>query len=280
MQQVPRVVIEGFTVILILGLALILALNGKSIEQQLPLLGALSLGAYRLLQPLQKCFAAVSGLQSNLPSLEKLKPFLGTSKSKSHIKSLELTSKSHATGHHLINLVDIDFSYNVDAPLVLDKINLKIRSGERIAFVGTTGSGKSTMSDLILGLLKPTRGNLLINGENLHSTHGFIEHWHDRVAHVPQAIYLSDSDFYSNIAFGVSPNEIDKQRVYWAAEQARIDELIHRNPMGYSTIVGERGVKLSGGQRQRIGLARALYKCAELLVLDEATSALLSLIHI
>ena len=138
--------------------------------------------------------------------------------------------------------------------------------------MGTTGSGKSTISDLILGLLHPSEGRLLINGYDLHAKEDIVAAWQQCVAHVPQSIYLSDTSFASNIAFGLEA-ECDLQ-VKLAAEQARIADMIESSPEGYATIVGERGVKLSGGQRQRIGLARALYKQANLLILDEATSAL------
>ena len=153
-------------------------------------------------------------------------------------------------------------------------MELAIQPGERIAFVGSSGSGKSTTSDLILGLLAPTQGQLLVHGMNLQATAGLVAAWQQRVAYVPQSIYLSDASFAENIACGVPASQIDQHRVRQAAKQAQIAELIESSSEGYASVVGERGVRLSGGQRQRIGLARALYKQAELLVLDEATSAL------
>jgi ATP-binding cassette subfamily B protein len=157
---------------------------------------------------------------------------------------------------------------------VLRDLEIAIQPGERIAFVGSTGSGKTTTSDLILGLLAPTKGRLLVYGQDLQANPGLVAAWQLRVAHVPQSIYLSDASFAANIAFGVPDAQIDQHRVRRAAEQAQIAELIESSSEGYAAMVGERGVRLSGGQRQRIGLARALYKQAELLVLDEATSAL------
>ena len=143
-----------------------------------------------------------------------------------------------------------------------------------ILAIGNTGSGKSTVSDLILGLLRPTEGQLMIHGYDLNQNPRLVTAWQRRVAHVPQSIYLSDNSFTANIAFGVPAGDVDANRVRIAARQARIAGLIENSSEGYLTMVGERGVRLSGGQRQRIGLARALYKQAELLVLDEATSAL------
>jgi ATP-binding cassette subfamily B protein len=168
----------------------------------------------------------------------------------------------------------VSFRYSEEGPWVLQDLDLAIQPGERLAFVGTTGSGKSTTSDLILGLLQPSQGQLLVWGQDLHRTPGFVRAWQARVAHVPQQIYLSDASFAANIAFGVEEDRIDLRRVRQAAEQAHIAKLIECSSDGYATLVGERGVRLSGGQRQRIGIARALYKQAQLLVLDEATSAL------
>lgn len=278
--QVPRYLIEGFAVLIIVALSLFLALSGQGIEQQLPLLGTLSLGAYRLLTPLQQCFGAMGNLQANQASLSRIKPFLapinpitGSEPETSNrtVWAKELIPKMGST---LLHLQNISFRYTAEGPWVLKDLNLNLAPGERLAFVGTTGSGKSTCSDLILGLLAPTQGKMLVNGEDLHATPGLAASWRSRVSHVPQQIYLSDASFAANIAFGVPHDQINHQRVRDAAEQAQIAEVIASNPEGYGALVGERGVRLSGGQRQRIGIARALYKQADLLVLDEATSAL------
>jgi ABC-type multidrug transport system fused ATPase/permease subunit len=274
--RVPRYLIEGFAVLMIVGLSLGLALGGQGIESQLPLLGTLALGSYRMLQPLQQCFAALSSLQANQASLLRLEPFLLSNES--NIILPEASSPTHSTrtttNKALLALDRVSFRYAFDGPLVLQDLDLVIQLGERLAFVGSTGSGKSTCCDLILGLLQPSEGRLLVQGEDLHGQPGRVDSWQRRVAYVPQQIYLSDSTFAANIAFGVPANQINPRRVRRAAEQARIADLIESSPEKYETVVGERGVRLSGGQRQRIGIARALYKQADLLVLDEATSAL------
>ena len=155
-------------------------------------------------------------------------------------------------------------------------LNLEIRYGERIGLIGSTGSGKSTTIDLLMGLLEPTKGKILVDGEDLHDPE-YPERllaWRSSIAHVPQTIYLADSSIAENIAFGVPIDKIDFERVKRAAQQAQISAFIESTSESYATFVGERGVRLSGGQRQRIGIARAIYKQANVLILDEATSAL------
>jgi ATP-binding cassette subfamily B protein len=166
----------------------------------------------------------------------------------------------------------VRFRYNADGPWVLDGFDLAIRKGERIGFVGSTGSGKSTTLDLLMGLLMPCEGRLLVDEEPI--TGPRVRMWQRTLAHVPQSIYLADSTLAENIAFGVPREKIDMQRVRIAARQAQLADFIENRPEGYDAFVGERGVRLSGGQRQRVGIARALYKQARVLILDEATSAL------
>jgi ABC-type bacteriocin/lantibiotic exporter with double-glycine peptidase domain len=155
---------------------------------------------------------------------------------------------------------------------VLRSVSFNIGKGERVGIIGTTGSGKSTLTDLLLGLLEPDEGRILIDGRPLDRDS--LASWQAQVAHVPQSIYLSDDNLIGNIAFGVARDDVDLALVESAARAAGIHDFIVGMPEQYQTRCGERGVRLSGGQRQRIGIARALYKRATVLVLDEATSAL------
>jgi ATP-binding cassette subfamily B protein len=171
-----------------------------------------------------------------------------------------------------IRLEKVSFRYQPQLPLVLHQLDLVIPKGARVGFIGTTGSGKSTAMDLLMGLLQPSKGQIYVDGVPL--TGEARQAWHSNVAHVPQAIFIADASFAENIAFGIQDKQIDLVRVRQAAQQAQISEFIESNSEGYASMVGEQGVRLSGGQRQRIGIARALYKRAKVLVFDEATSAL------
>ena len=171
-----------------------------------------------------------------------------------------------------IKLNNVSFRYTKDAPWVLKNINLNITKGARVGFMGITGRGKTTLLDIIMGLLHPTTGNLSIDDQPI--TRDSIRTWQAHISHVPQHIYLSDSTIEENIAFGIPKEKINHQQIEKAAHQAQIADMIEDWREGYQTFVGERGIRLSGGQRQRIGIARALYKQSNVLIFDEATSAL------
>ena len=170
-----------------------------------------------------------------------------------------------------IKLENVSFKYNDKESNVLENINLEIKKGSCIGIKGTTGSGKSTLLDIILGLLKPTRGNVLVDDIDIRSN---IYYWRSMLAHVPQEIYLLDDTISQNIAFGLDKSQVDIKRMKKAAKMAYVDEFVNKFPYKYDAFVGEKGITLSGGQIQRIGIARALYLKKKILILDEATSAL------
>jgi ATP-binding cassette subfamily B protein len=174
--------------------------------------------------------------------------------------------------HKFIGFNQLSFQYSPQTPLVLKNIDLTIPKGSRVGFIGKTGSGKSTLLDIVMGLLLPTEGMIEIDRQPI--TMGNYRAWQAHIAHVPQAIFLADSTVEVNIAFGIPLDQIDHERIRQAARQAQIADIIESWPNQYQTFVGERGIRLSGGQRQRIGIARALYKRADVIIFDEATSAL------
>lgn len=264
----PRYAMETFGMLLIIALSYSLAEHGEGVGKAIPIMGALALGAQRLLPVMQQAFGSWASIQSGQiqlqETLELLDQPLPNCTAKSITKALSFK--------HAINIKQLSFRYSQLSPYVLDRLDLTIPKGGRIGFIGATGSGKSTLLDIVMGLLQPTGGSLDIDGQFVNRANN--QSWQTHIAHVPQAIFLADSSIEENIAFGVAMAEIDHERVRLAAQQAQIAETIEALPKRYQTIVGERGIRLSGGQRQRIGIARALYKKADVIIFDEATSAL------
>jgi ATP-binding cassette, subfamily B, bacterial PglK len=264
----PRYAMESLGMLLIAILAFTLAQQVDGIAKAIPILGALALGAQRLLPVLQQAYASWSNIQSSQASLQDT------------IELLEQPLPDYANQpiaeklpfNHNITLKQLDFRYDLQAPYVLKQLNFTIAKGSRIGFIGTTGSGKSTLLDIVMGLLQPSNGLFEIDGQCI--TPANQRAWQLHIAHVPQAIFLADSSIEENIAFGVPKDKIDYDRVRQAAQYAQIADSIESWPKQYQTFVGERGIRLSGGQRQRIGIARALYKQADVIIFDEATSAL------
>lgn len=264
----PRYIMEAVGMVLIAALAYSLSRQVGGIATALPVLGALAIGAQRLLPALQQCYSAWASIAGNHASLADTIALLDQPLPAELLQPAPLPLLIQND----IRFDAVRFRYTGDGPWVLDGLNLTIPKGARVGFVGSTGSGKSTMLDLLMGLLTPTEGELLVDGQPISGNH--LRAWQQSIAHVPQSIYLADTTLAENIAFGVPLDTIDQDRVQQAARQAQIADFIESRPEGYNAFVGERGIRLSGGQRQRIGIARALYKQAKVLVFDEATSAL------
>ena len=264
----PRYAVEALGMMLIAGLAYSLTQQTDGLTNAVPILGVLALGAQRLLPVLQQAYAAWSSIQGSRASLQDVielleQPFPDYSYQPA-VQPLPFKNN--------ISLKQLAFSYTTQTNYVVKNINLKIAKGSRIGIIGTTGSGKSTLLDIIMSLLQPTEGKLEIDGQAV--THSNQRAWQAHIAHVPQAIFLADISIEENIAFGTPKDQIDHERVRQAAQQAQIADTIESWTKQYQTFVGERGVRLSGGQRQRIGIARALYKQADVIIFDEATSSL------
>jgi ATP-binding cassette subfamily B protein len=264
----PRFGMEALGMLLIAMLAYTYAKEPGGVVSGIPILGALALGAQRLLPILQQAYAAWSGIRGGQSSLHDALVLLD--------QPLPLyigeAPAEPVTFEQSIKLADVSFRYTKEGPWVLKNLALNIKKGSTIGFIGSTGSGKSTLLDIIMGLLSTTEGTLEIDGLPVNDENH--RSWQTHVAHVPQTIFLADNTIAENIAFGVPHGEIDFDRVHQVACQAQIGEAIESWPGGYQALVGERGVRLSGGQRQRIGIARALYKGADVIIFDEATSAL------
>ncbi len=267
-QQAPRIIMEGIAMVLVAVVAVFLSGNPGGIAGGLPILGALALGGQRLFPLYQQCYTAVTtvmGYRSVLTvAFEILDQPMPETIGLPVPEPLELRQE--------IKCKNLRFRYTEHGPWVINGVDLTIAKGTCVGVVGTTGCGKSTLLDVLMGLLEPVEGTVLVDGQMLEGNR--LRAWQRSIAHVPQHIFLADASLTENIAFGVAAKNVNMERVHEVAGRAMITEFIDSEPTGYSTVVGERGIRLSGGQRQRIGIARALYKQANILIFDEATSAL------
>lgn len=268
-SQVPRFVIEAIAFGGMLLIILYLMLDGKDFTSTLPIITLYAVAGYRLMPALQQIYGALSQLKFAGPALDALYD---------DIKSVETYKEIYQPAARFpfnqnINLNCVTYKYPGAESFALRGVTFNVPVRSTVGLVGTSGSGKSTTLDVILGLLEPESGQLSVDGETLSDAN--MLKWRRSIGYVPQHIYLTDDTVAANIAFGIDPTMLDQEAVERASKIANLHDFIMQNmPSGYNTVVGERGVRLSGGQRQRIGIARALYHRPSVLILDEATSAL------
>jgi ATP-binding cassette, subfamily B, bacterial PglK len=262
----PRYIMESIGMALIAVFAYVAIMRNSHEDTLVPILGVLAVGAQRLLPALQQAYNSYTSIMSAHAS------FLDVLKLLDQPEHKVQTQSSYISFENKIKLKNLCFRYPGESSWALRDINLEIDKGSCIGFIGTTGSGKSTLIDMIMSLLSPEEGLMAIDDQPVNNKNKGA--WRKKISHVPQSIYLSDSSIEENIAFGIPKEKIDHQKVKKAAELALISGVIENLKHGYKTYIGERGAKLSGGQRQRIGIARALYKDSDILIFDEATSAL------
>ncbi|MDC3047152.1 ABC transporter ATP-binding protein/permease [Prochlorococcus sp. AH-736-A21] len=235
----------------------------------IPLLGTMALGIQRLLPSFQQAYNSWVIITTNTNSVLNLLKLLDQNPYSEKKSSKDFLFKNK------IRLKNISFSYKHNSTKIIKNFNLDIFKGDRIGIIGPSGKGKSTLADLLMGLLEPTKGSIEIDGIDLHSNNKYFKKdWYKNISHVPQDIFLIDSSIAENIAFGVPNEKIDKKKLMLVIHLSKLSNLVKNIDDAFSTNIGERGLKLSGGQRQRIGIARALYKGGNILILDEATSAL------
>ncbi len=273
-QQMPRYVVEVAMVWFLAVLAIVTFAQRGSVEALIATLGTFGVAAIRLMPATNSILTCFNALRSSRFILSQLAADLRTLgiNTSDGLDVIEERSSPRSTQRFdSLELADVSFSYRGSSEPALSAVSLKVTTGEVIGIVGKSGAGKSTLADVILGFLKPQTGSVKFNGEDIHSD---LRKWLDRVAYIPQSIYLLDDTVRRNVVFGVDDRDIDEARVVQAIEQSQLREVIEHLPHGLDTLVGERGVRLSGGQRQRVALARAFYHDRDFILMDEATSAL------
>jgi len=276
MAEVPRFLLEAIAVgVMLLFILVLMALRGGDLGQVLPSIGLFAFAGMRLLPAMQQVYQNASKLRFGKPALDVLyADFVEMKDQTIPIRQFGSARNIAPLGldRHL-DLMNINFTYPGAKQPAINNLNLRIHAKQTVGFVGATGAGKTTVVDLIMGLLIPDEGELRADGKPISG--GNIRAWQRSIGYVPQQIFLADDTVAANIAFGVPPDEIDRGAVERCGRTAELHKFVMEEmPSGYETTVGERGVRLSGGQRQRIGIARALYHDPDVLILDEATSAL------
>lgn len=261
----PKQIVEALAMALMALIAYQFTNQENSTFGAIAVLGAFAIGAQKIIPLLQQSYAAWTCIKGSEQALVEV------------VELLDLTIKINECDAYFtfkgdLELKDVFYAYPNTNRFALQSINVKIKRGEKIGIVGITGCGKSTFLDVLMGLLEPVAGCFLVDGVSITPKNN--SSWQRHIAHVPQSVFLSDGSIAENIAFGLFPEKIDYKRLNLAVKLAQLDDYVRSLPDGLHTLVGERGVRLSGGQRQRIGIARALYKQADVLFLDEATSAL------
>ena len=263
----PRLWLELLAIIALATLVITMIIQGHNIARIVPVLGLFTASSFRLMPSINKMLTSVQTLRYTLPVVNILYEEFNLPAPDPNAQ----TGKNTKVFRDEIRLINISYTYPDTPKPTLNNFSFVIRKGESVGFIGSSGSGKSTMVDVILGLLTPDSGQVKVDGEDIQQN---LRAWQNQVGYVPQHIYLTDDTLRRNVAFGLSNEQIDDKAVTRAIIAAQLEPFIKSLPNGLETLVGERGVRLSGGQRQRIGIARALYHDPALLVLDEATSSL------
>ena len=272
-DKFPRLLLELFAILGLSSLLLALLYQNVQFEKIIPTIGLFAFAVFRIMPSMNRILSQFTSLKFSDSVVNELYKILKDDvnlKEEHEDKNLKI-KKSISYFHNEISLVNISFKYNESKSYIFKDINLKIKKSSKIAIVGSSGNGKSTLLDLILGVLKPTKGQVCYDDNDILNKK---LNYQKLIGYIPQSIFLLDDSIKNNICFAVDKNEIDNQKLENAIKNSALFDYINSLPDGVETLVGERGAKLSGGQIQRIGIARALYHNPEILILDEATSAL------
>lgn len=274
LELVPRLFIETLLVSIVLITMLIIIFQGTDTTQLVSTMALFAMAAFRLMPSINRVVALITTIRYSQPALDVIYEDLFINKEQisntNHLKRV-YSIKGKKTFNKAIQLDKVSFRYPNQTEYSVKEVSLSIPIGQSVAFIGQSGAGKTTVVDIILGLLKPEQGDVLVDGENLYDQ---LSLWQQKIGYIPQSIFLSDDTIRGNVAFGIDGKKIDDNEVWRALEQAQLKDFVEALPNKLEATVGERGVRLSGGQRQRIGIARSLYHNPEILFMDEATSAL------
>lgn len=271
LQVAPRPVMEAASITAMMSIVVLKLINGTSSAYFVTTIAVFAVAAFRLLPSVNRIANSLSVIMFNLPAFDAVYDELKTIEK---LKTEKWSEKSNVTVlpfTDTIALKDVSYRYPTGDSEVLTKVNLSIRKNQAVAFIGPSGAGKTTLADIILGILEPTQGEILVDGQNIAEKK---HEWQKNLGYIPQTIYLLDDTIKNNIIYGASEADEDDSKLWQAIEEAQLKEFVESLSQGIDTEVGESGIRLSGGQRQRIGIARALYNNPDVLVLDEATSAL------
>ncbi|MBP3238329.1 MAG: ABC transporter ATP-binding protein [Lachnospiraceae bacterium] len=270
--QLPRLFAETICIVGVMSIIIFEIIADKDLTVLIPKLAVFSVAAFRLLPSIGKVNTYITDLLFFKPAIDEVyKELIELEKIENNNSVRDSFETKPASFENKISINNLSFSYEKDAPPILNNVDFSIMKGSAVGLVGPSGAGKTTLADIIMGLLEPSDGEITVDGKNIREN---IRGWQKQIGYVPQNIYLSDDTIRNNVAFGIPEKEIDDDKVWQALRKAQLEEFVKNSKEGLDTCVGDRGVRLSGGQRQRIGIARALYNDPELLVLDEATSAL------
>lgn len=271
----PAYIIEGLCVTGLLTIVCVrLTMNRQSAVELVPALSAFAVGAFRILPSLGRISSALNTAIYYMPSLEHVYENMHKMSESDLVICKSLNSEvkqENIRFKEKISIENVSWHYANTEKYVIDSLSLTIPKGISVAFVGQSGAGKTTLADVILGLLSPQKGKVMIDGNSISDIGGSLGHI---MGYVPQAVYLTDDTVRNNIAFGMELDEIDDAKVWKALEQAQLKEFVETLSDGLDTFVGDRGIRFSGGQRQRIAIARALYENPDIIIFDEATAAL------
>lgn len=271
-KKLPKPIIETLAVISILLIALILVWEGRSITAIIPVLALFGAAAVRLMPVFNQVITQISDIRYNAHSVYAVYEDLKLLDSlEADVQLAKIKEVDKLLLENRIQVSKVFYRYPNSEEFAVNGVSLDIRKGDAVAFVGTSGAGKTTLADIILGLLVPESGSIKIDDVNILDN---LPGWRQNIGYIPQYIYLLDDTIRRNVAFGIPDSEIDEEKLRNAIKAAQLEELIARMPKKDYTVIGERGIRISGGQRQRIGIARALYDDPQVLIMDEATSAL------